>query len=243
MHTRHNDVVFQSDTVTSDTSPLRLAFHDPRNLHLSIRQDIFQECQLHNKELVKSNKIESASSVSSTIAASHPFKSTEIPPSPHTRAMPSLTPLLLLAASLAPLALTHEQTPMEDNDWASLHMASEHHISGFDASSFFGLHDYDSDGAWEPAEILRTYGLAPGSTDGTGGPGARYADGRSVEDYRRDEIVADVLARFDADRNGRIELDEWSGAWARGERLKDWGIGPGHHGDDEYEYEIHHYER
>jgi hypothetical protein len=28
-----------------------------------------------------------------------------------------------------------------------------------------------------------------------------------------------------------------------GKRLPDFGLGPGHHGDDEYEYEIHHFEK
>lgn len=36
---------------------------------------------------------------------------------------------------------------------------------------------------------------------------------------------------------------EWFAFVARGGRLPDFGMGPGHHGDDEYEYEIHHWER
>jgi hypothetical protein len=31
--------------------------------------------------------------------------------------------------------------------------------------------------------------------------------------------------------------------WHEGRRLPDFGLGPGHHGDDEYEYEIHHFEK
>jgi hypothetical protein len=31
--------------------------------------------------------------------------------------------------------------------------------------------------------------------------------------------------------------------YGEGRRLPDFGLGPGHHGDDEYEYEIHHYEK
>jgi hypothetical protein len=30
---------------------------------------------------------------------------------------------------------------------------------------------------------------------------------------------------------------------AQGIELPDFGFGPGHHGDDEYEYEIHHFEK
>lgn len=29
----------------------------------------------------------------------------------------------------------------------------------------------------------------------------------------------------------------------KGKRMRDFGLGPGHHGDDEYEYEIHHFEK
>lgn len=127
-------------------------------------------------------------------------------------------------------------------DWPSLHMRSEHHIAHYDARTFFTLHDYDADGLWEPGEILRTYGCAPASTNGLGGPGAALPDGGRVPEHLQDALLADVRARFDADGDGVVSAAEWEGAWARGERLQDWGWGPGHHGDDEWEYEVHHFE-
>lgn len=48
---------------------------------------------------------------------------------------------------------------------------------------------------------------------------------------------------FDADNDGAVQRDEFVTKWEQGERLPDFGMGPGHHGDDEYEYEIHHWEK
>jgi len=64
-----------------------------------------------------------------------------------------------------------------------------------------------------------------------------------VSQERRDEIVADVMRQFDTDGDGRITSDEFRTVVAGGGTLPDFGTGPGHHGDDEYEYEIHHWEK
>jgi hypothetical protein len=45
----------------------------------------------------------------------------------------------------------------------------------------------------------------------------------------------------DTDNDGIISIDEWKSFMARGGELPDFGLGPGHHGDYEYEYEIHHW--
>lgn len=52
-----------------------------------------------------------------------------------------------------------------------------------------------------------------------------------------------VLELFDADRNGMVSYAEYTIGVAKGLTLPDFGLGPGHHGDDEYEYEIHHWEK
>ncbi|KAK8219228.1 hypothetical protein M8818_000960 [Zalaria obscura] len=125
----------------------------------------------------------------------------------------------------------HSQTPIaEDADWATRHMAEEHHINAFDAGSFFNLHDYDSSGTWTPDDIRKTYGLLDEST-------------RDVPAERKQEVVDRVLELFDVDRSGSISYAEFTVGEARGLRLPDFGLGPGHHGDDEYEYEIHHFEK
>jgi hypothetical protein len=48
---------------------------------------------------------------------------------------------------------------------------------------------------------------------------------------------------FDIDKDGVISAEEFRQKDAQGVKLPDFGMGPGHHGDDEYEYEIHHWEK
>jgi hypothetical protein len=60
---------------------------------------------------------------------------------------------------------------------------------------------------------------------------------------RRDEISRQVLNLIDTNRDGWITRDEFVVFIASGQTLPDMGTGPGHHGDDEYEYEIHHWEK
>lgn len=154
----------------------------------------------------------------------------------------------------------HGQKPMVDEhaNWMAKHMAGEwltrtsspfmapiqergvgtdtrrapeeHHISDFDAASFFTLHDYDADGNWEPEEIQRTYGLMDETN-------------KDVTPERRAEISREVMDMLDANRDGRVDQDEFKRFVAEGKTLPDMGTGPGHHGDDEYEYEIHHWEK
>ncbi|MCJ1335283.1 hypothetical protein MMC09_000551 [Bachmanniomyces sp. S44760] len=118
----------------------------------------------------------------------------------------------------------------EETDWATRHMADEHHVMNFDPGAFFTLHDYDSTGAWTPEDVRRTYGLND----------ENMKDKVSAE--KKEEVTREVFRLFDGDRNGIIEREEWMKGCAAGARLPDFGLGPGHHGDDEYEYEIHHFE-
>ena len=106
----------------------------------------------------------------------------------------------------------------------------EHHLDHWDAASFFSLHDFNGDGTWQAEEILGTYGLFDESN-------------KDVSKERRDEILAELLKLLDADSDGSVSQDEFAGALAEGKTLPDMGTGPGHHGDDEYEYEIHHWEK
>lgn len=103
-------------------------------------------------------------------------------------------------------------------------------MDAWDAGSFFALHDYNSDGQWQGDELLRTYGLMDESNKG-------------VSQQRRDEIVTELLKLMDGDGDGEVSREEWSNFIAQGKTLPDLGTGPGHHGDDEYEYEIHHWEK
>ncbi|KAF1924319.1 uncharacterized protein M421DRAFT_72908 [Didymella exigua CBS 183.55] len=117
-----------------------------------------------------------------------------------------------------------------DADWATRHMAEEHHISGFDAATFFSLHDYDSTGVWTAPDIRRTYGLSDPSSAG-------------ISETKKEMVVQTILDMFDIDKNGEISLQEFQTKDSQNTKLPDFGFGPGHHGDDEYEYEIHHWEK
>lgn len=109
-------------------------------------------------------------------------------------------------------------------------LLEEHHLDSWDEGSFFALHDYNSDSQWSGDEILRTYGLMDESN-------------KNVPQSRREEIVQQVLELIDTDEDGFISRDEWQQYMQGGNTLPDMGTGPGHHGDDEYEYEIHHWEK
>jgi hypothetical protein len=102
-------------------------------------------------------------------------------------------------------------------------------MDSWDAGSFFALHDYNSDGFWHGDEVLRTYGLMDVSN-------------KDVSLEKRSEVVHEIMTLVDADGDGSISRAEFADFMAAGKTLPDLGTGPGHHGDDEYEYEIHHWE-
>jgi len=139
--------------------------------------------------------------------------------------------------AFAALAIAHgggaHQKPLEvdpNADWATRHLAEEHHISNFDAGAFFSLHDFDANGVWDRDEILTTYGLKDQSTKG-------------ISQEKREEVVSEVLKLIDKNGDRQVTKEEWTEFINGGSTLPDFGLGPGHHGDDEYEYEIHHWEK
>ncbi|KAL9127689.1 MAG: hypothetical protein Q9217_003488 [Psora testacea] len=150
-----------------------------------------------------------------------------------------LLPLLLPLASAHG---NHDQAPLtspEEADWATRHMSEEHHIANLDPSAFFILHDYDANGQWTREEVRRTYGLDDESA-------------KDVKEEKKQDIVNIVIDIFDKGKDGAVSRQEWMKGWREeGKRLPDFGVslmirgntGPGHHGDDEYEYEIHHFEK
>ncbi|KAJ5746113.1 hypothetical protein N7520_011295 [Penicillium odoratum] len=139
--------------------------------------------------------------------------------------------VIALGSGLANAHGSHssDDQPVSD-DWATRHMMEEHHIEGFDAPSFFMMHDYDSSGLWTTDEVRQTYGMDDESNNG-------------VSESRKTEGIRQVFDLFDPDNTGFISRDAWLKAVADGVRLPDLGFGPGHHGDIEYEYEIHHFEK
>ncbi|KAL1981602.1 hypothetical protein VTN96DRAFT_2426 [Rasamsonia emersonii] len=143
----------------------------------------------------------------------------------------------IIAALLALISVarghgSHQNTQdvAGETDWATRHMREEHHIDSFDAGSFFALHDFDSSGTWTPDEIRKTYGMDDPSN-------------AHVTEQQKQDAVRQVLALFDPLNTGSVSRSDWMRLVTAGKRLPDFGFGPGHHGDIEYEYEIHHFEK
>ncbi|KAK3074494.1 hypothetical protein LTR53_003043 [Teratosphaeriaceae sp. CCFEE 6253] len=141
----------------------------------------------------------------------------------------SLALMALCSLALAHGGHDHEPVPA-DADWTTRHMAEEHHIVNFDAGSFFTLHDYDSSNEWTLDDLLKTYGLKHESTN-------------HIPLSEKEKAVRAAIALFDRAHSGSISFAEYTIGVAQGLTLPDLGWGPGHHGDDEYEYEIHHFEK
>jgi hypothetical protein len=147
---------------------------------------------------------------------------------------------LALLSLLLPFGLAHgnhgqEQAPIvKDGEWAAYHMAGvsqsptppsldttltpvrtpipeEHHITDFDAASFFTLHDFDGRGSWSPDEILRMYGLEDESL-------------KHITEDRKHEVVREVMRLCDANKNGVVERDEWIRYSEAGGKLPDFGV-------------------
>ncbi|KAG5971576.1 hypothetical protein E4U55_001163 [Claviceps digitariae] len=141
----------------------------------------------------------------------------------------------LISLALVELVVSHgshSQKPVVSSDatWMDKHMAEEHHIDTWDTGSFFALHDYNSDGSWQGEEMMRTYGLMDPSN-------------KDMPEDKKHELLQQLLRLLDRDHDGVVSGDEFADFMGRGGTLPDLGTGPGHHGDDEYEYEIHHWEK
>ena len=108
--------------------------------------------------------------------------------------------------------------------------SEEHHISNFDAGAFFALHDFDNRGYWDFEDIHSTYGFKDEST-------------KDIDENKKDAAVNQVIKMIDQNGDQLISRKEWMDFVEKGNTLPDFGMGPGHHGDDEYEYEIHHWEK
>ncbi|KAL4887503.1 hypothetical protein BJY04DRAFT_176096 [Aspergillus karnatakaensis] len=138
--------------------------------------------------------------------------------------------LLALSSSFANAHGSHSSPQNPSADWATRHMQEEHHIDSFDPASFFTLHDYDASGSWTPEEVRKTYGMD-------------HETNAALTDERKQEALREVFTLFDPANTGYISRDNWMRLISDGVKLPDFGFGPGHHGDIEYEYEIHHFEQ
>lgn len=143
---------------------------------------------------------------------------------------PLLLPLLLLLPGLAHAHGTPHTEREGDLNWSERHMQEEHHIYNFDSGAFFHLHDFDNSGAWTRDEVLRFYGLEQPDNP--------------VDESTKQHVWQTLYELIGpARQDGQIAMADFQRFVHDGNTLPDFGLGPGHHGDPEYEYEIHHFEK
>ncbi|KAJ3835793.1 precursor to secretory protein Ssp120 [Lentinula raphanica] len=119
--------------------------------------------------------------------------------------------------------------------YAKRHMMSEHHIDEFDLPSFHQLHDLNRDSYWDREEIEAIYGVHH-----------IYSQKKSKDDVehqkKADHISGEVLRIFDADKDGKVSIEELVKIGLDGlPNFDDMGA-EGHHYDVESEFFLHHEE-
>lgn len=149
----------------------------------------------------------------------------------------------LAAILLLPVSVwAHDKIKADPSDtWQVRHMKEEHGIADFDAHSFFTLHDNDNSKTWTRTDILNLYGLLKPSEVGDGTGGGEVGESHEYTNDLKDKVYNEVMKLLDTNNDGVVSIDEWREFCSRGEVLPDFGLGPGHHGDYEFEYEVHHW--
>lgn len=127
--------------------------------------------------------------------------------------------------------------------WQVRHMKLEHGFDDFDALSFFLQHDVDNTKEWDRSDIIRLYGLQKDTVVGDGAGTGSNTETKTITEDIREQVYQDVLKLMDTDDNGKVSMQEWRKFLEAGGELPDFGFGTGHHGDYEYEYEVHHWKQ
>lgn len=150
--------------------------------------------------------------------------------------------LFTILSSLAAVSRAHEaQEKRPGEAWQVWHMREEHALDEFDSVSFFTLHDLDGSGTWTPNDVLNLYGLLNEKFVGDGDGMGEHKDSRELPQETKELVLKTVLDLVDYNKDGIISQDEWKQFSDAGNVLPDFGLGSGHHGDYEYEYEVHHW--
>ncbi|VVT56230.1 uncharacterized protein SAPINGB_P004905 [Magnusiomyces paraingens] len=157
--------------------------------------------------------------------------------------MKTFTLISLVGALASSLVAAHEaQEKRPDESWQAWHMREEHALDSFDSASFFTLHDLDGSGTWTPNDILNLYGLLNDKMVGAGDGMGEHKESKEIPQATKDLVLKTVLEMVDTDGDGVISQEEWRKFSEEDKKLlPDFGLGPGHHGDYEYEYEVHHW--
>lgn len=73
--------------------------------------------------------------------------------------------------------------------------------------------------------------------------GLKHESTKHFDDMHKNAAISNTINMMDSDNDGVVTKEEWLAFIAAGGELPDLGMGPGHHGDDEYEYELHHWDQ
>lgn len=125
--------------------------------------------------------------------------------------------------------------------WQVRHMKIEHGYDDFDPKAFFLEHDVDNSRYWTKEDIIRLYGLQKDTIVGDGTGMGTDEETVAITDDDRERVYQGVLALLDTNEDGKVSMDEWRKFCEDQKTLPDFGYGTGHHGDYEYEYEVHHW--
>ncbi|KAL6938153.1 hypothetical protein ACO0RG_004693 [Hanseniaspora osmophila] len=133
------------------------------------------------------------------------------------------------------------ESPPEGMEWQDWHMLQEHQLESYSPETFFALHDISKKGYFDSKDILTMYGLNRDEVIGSGDGMGKHDESEAVDPELADRVVKFIFKLFDIDDNDKITKQEFLNIAERGTKFPDLGVGVGHHGDFELEYEFHHW--
>ncbi|CCH46587.1 putative secreted protein [Wickerhamomyces ciferrii] len=136
-----------------------------------------------------------------------------------------------------------KESPPDGLTWEEWHMKQEHGLDEYDAESFFTLHDSKNKNYLDADDILNAYGLNRDEVVGKGDGLGSHDDSEGISKETKDQIVKAILKMMDANTDDKITKEEYLKFANKGGKFPDLGVGVGHHGDFEYEYEVHHWNK
>ncbi|BAP70945.1 protein SSP120 [Kluyveromyces marxianus] len=148
---------------------------------------------------------------------------------------------VLLTSVIAALAHSTAEAPPDGMSWEEWHMREEHEMSKYTPEQFFDMHDMGNKGYFDAKDIINMYGLQKEVVVGKGDGMGQNDESQEIDDGLRERVVKFVMALLDVDDDTRITRKEYLDYAAKGNKFVDLGVGVGHHGDFETEYEMHHW--
>jgi len=136
-----------------------------------------------------------------------------------------------------------KETPPAGLSWEAWHMKQEHGLDEYDPESFFTLHDSKNKQYLDSDDILNAYGLHRDEVVGKGDGLGSHDDSETISQETKKEIVSVIMKLIDTNSDDKVTKDEYLKFATKGGKFPDLGVGVGHHGDFEHEYEVHHWNK